>query len=195
MSYLAINKGDVHHYRGDKVAVEGKTKFASLFISPNKDFGREVKPRWCFTYESRSRLAKKKKVRGFRCTLRRCWASLGSWVVWSWLLRFPWTQHWFLLLVGFPETIRCVEKRFCWISCISKTDFFLQIFQKENALQGLDWKRIFQKKESADSDISNEESFVLQAKQHPNATFLVTNKVGWRLIGLNWYTHGGVSLD
>ena len=49
-SYLAIDKGDVHHYRGDKVAVEGKTKFASSFISPNKDFGRgetsvDVSPR------------------------------------------------------------------------------------------------------------------------------------------------------
>ena len=75
-SYLAIDKGDVHHYRGDKVAVEGKTKFASSFISPNKDFGGEVSSVDLAT--NLVRLAKKKKVRGFRCTLRRCWASLGS---------------------------------------------------------------------------------------------------------------------
>ena len=45
MRCLAIDKGDVHHYRGDKVAVEGKTKLASLSFRRTKTSGERF-PRW-----------------------------------------------------------------------------------------------------------------------------------------------------
>lgn len=91
------------------------------------------------------RLAKKKKVQGFRCTLRRCWASLGSWVVWSWLLRFPWTQYWFLLLVGSRNNSLC-RKEILLNQLHFKDGFFPSDLPKRKRTAGLRLKEDFSKK-------------------------------------------------
>ena len=147
MSYLAIDKGDVHHYRGDKVAVEGKTKFASLFISPNKDFGGEVKPRWmCFTHENLVRDSRRRK---FRDSVARC-EDVGPFLAAELFDHDFFASHelngWFLLLVGFPETIRCCRKEILLSQLHFKDGFSPSDLPKRKRTAGLRLKEDFSKK-------------------------------------------------